>query len=52
MMKHQPKGGMCAACKHRDRKCGHLPFERMPPMQRWPDGLVIVRCTDYQRRES
>ena len=46
---HQPKGGMCATCKHRHRKCDHLSFESMPVIKRWPDGLLIVKCTSWER---
>lgn len=47
-MTYQPKGGMCAACIHAPRKCDHLPFNKMPPIKRDAE-TIIVRCTDFQR---
>ena len=42
-MTHQPKGGMCCACRA-------LPFKFMPPIQRDTD-TVIVRCTEFKRQQ-
>jgi len=48
-MTHQPKGGMCAACRHALRDCSSLPFSSMPVLQR--DGkTTIVRCTQFQHQ--
>ncbi|TKD40309.1 hypothetical protein [Azotobacter chroococcum] len=47
---HQPKGGMCAACRHALRDCSSLPFSSMPVLAR-DDQTVIVRCTQFQRRK-
>ena len=49
-MSHQPKGSMCATCRHVQRRCDHLPFEKMSVLKRWPDGLVIVKCTSWERK--
>jgi len=49
-MTHQPKGGMCAACRHALRNCSTLPFASMPVLER-AGQTVIVRCTDFQRRK-
>ena len=47
---HQPKGGMCSTCKHCNRDCSHLDFDKMSVISK-PDifGAVIVKCTDFQR---
>jgi len=49
--KAYPKGGRCAACKHRDADCSWRDFESMPPMQKDGDE-VIVKCTGFERRED
>lgn len=46
---YQPKGGMCRTCEHAKRDCSGLPFDKMPVIERTP-GVVIVRCTEHQRR--
>lgn len=47
-MIHQPKGGMCSACRHAQRNCSALPFASMPILAR--DGhTIVVRCTQFQR---
>lgn len=48
---HIPKGGRCAACKHRDADCSWRNFESMPPMKKDGDE-VIVKCTGFVRRED
>ncbi|OHC12499.1 MAG: hypothetical protein A2002_04470 [Pseudomonadales bacterium GWC1_66_9] len=47
---HQPKGGMCAACRHALSNCSALPFASMPGLDRVGQ-TVIVRCTQFQRRK-
>jgi len=47
---YQPKGGMCATCVHRSRKCHHLPFDEMPIIGTQPN-VRIVRCTEFKRIE-
>ncbi|WP_157731435.1 hypothetical protein [Azotobacter chroococcum] len=47
-MTHQPKGGMCAACRHALSNCSALPFASMPELKR-AGQTVIVRCTQFQR---
>ena len=49
-MKHQPKGGMCATCVHAHHNCSHLPFNTMPALTQDAQ-IVIVRCTEFQRRK-
>ena len=47
-MEYQPKGGMCATCRHRDDDCSGLPFKDMQKIAKGDnDGVVIVRCTKY-----
>jgi len=47
-----PKGGMCVGCTHFSRSCNHLDFRNMPPIERSPDGVVVVKCTEYVKRED
>ncbi|MGJ8515289.1 hypothetical protein R84865_002237 [Carnimonas sp. R-84865] len=50
-MKHQPKGSMCLACaRHRD-DCSKLDFARMRPITRYPDGVIAVKCTEFEERK-
>lgn len=46
----QPKGSMCASCKHSARDCSSLPFSYMRPVKRYPDGTVSVICTGFERK--
>lgn len=50
-MTHQPKGGMCMACRHTFDDCSHLPFSTMPAMSK-SKGRVIVRCTEFEHARS
>lgn len=52
MSESQPKGGMCASCKDRNRDCSALPFHQMKVIHRYPDGVKAVRCDRFQRREA
>lgn len=45
---YHPKGGQCAQCQHREANCSHLPFEKMKPIGRYED-KVIVSCSQYRR---
>ncbi len=54
-MKWIPKGSMCASCKRAAYNCSHLPFQSMPHLVvKHEDGerLVIVKCTEFERRED
>jgi len=46
-MTHQPKGGMCMACRHTFDDCSRLPFSTMPAMSK-SKSRVIVRCTEFE----
>lgn len=48
LTRFQPKGGMCAACKHKHEDCSDLPFTTMPKLSTADDGVVIVRCTWFE----
>ena len=50
MTNYQPKGSMCATCRHRDSNCAALPFESMPVYRRQSDGSVVVICSEFQKR--
>jgi hypothetical protein len=48
---YQPKGGMCAQCKHILRDCSHLKFSTMPVIGIYKNKAAtkIVKCTDYKK---
>lgn len=48
----QPKGSMCASCKHADRNCSHLEFSNMRPAKKYSDGVVAVICTEFERKRE
>ncbi len=50
MVTHQPKGGMCGACAYRLRVCDHLDFTKMQPIGKYPDGTIVVKCTEFIKR--
>lgn len=50
-IRYQPKGGMCVACRHRERDCSQLPFHAMPQIAS-ERCVVIVRCTNYEARNA
>lgn len=47
---HIPKGGRCAACKHRDTGCKWENFESNPLSQR--NDEFILKCTAFKGRED
>lgn len=54
-MRYQPKGGMCATCRHFNRGCSHLPFSTMPVIDSYidEDGVAyIVRCKEFERKQE
>ncbi len=44
-MNKQPKGSMCANCVHKLRKCDHLDFNSMLPIEK-PN---IVKCVEFEK---
>jgi hypothetical protein len=50
MTDFQPKGSMCATCRHRDSNCAGLPFHDMPVHRHQPNGTVVVICSEFQKR--
>lgn len=49
-MQYQPKGGMCATCKHKHRDCSHLKFDKMPVIDYSAlQKIKIVACREYER---
>ena len=49
MKTYQPKGGMCATCKHKLKDCSTLNFSEMPKLKAISDKDIIVRCTSFER---
>lgn len=44
---HIPKGSMCMACAAPSGECKKLPFDTMPVIKTYPDGVKAVRCTGF-----
>lgn len=50
MPSYQPKGQMCANCKHKHRDCSHLEFDKMPVIEYSAlQGIKVVACRQYDR---
>lgn len=49
---HRPKGSMCAGCNHHAFLCTGLKFSEMPVIGKDDDGTLIVKCTDYDKRDD
>jgi hypothetical protein len=52
---YQPKGSICATCKHKTSNCSHLDFLKMKVIavvELDGDSLKIVRCTEFKREKS
>lgn len=50
--KYQPKGRLCATCKHAQRDCSELEFDLMPVLSKQTiDGkpVNIVKCLEHER---
>ncbi len=48
---HRPKGGMCTQCVNAQLNCSGFDFKHMPAIGKDRDGTVIVRCTEYKKRD-
>ena len=49
-LEYIPKGGMCATCISKEYDCSTLDFSAMPRISKGDrDGIVIVRCTAYEK---
>lgn len=50
LVTHRPKGSMCAVCSHFNQKdCSQLDFTSMKKIGQDDDGVVVVRCIDFDR---
>ena len=49
MTEFVPRGFMCAGCTKKFQKCNHLNFSEMPPIKKYPDNVVEVRCLEFKR---
>lgn len=45
----QPRGSMCMACAKAEDDCSHLAFADMPVIDKYADGTLVVRCTEFVR---
>lgn len=48
-MRHRPKGGMCATCRHQNSDCSRKAFWAMPVIGRDKDGTRVVKCLEHSR---
>ena len=50
---YRPSGTMCINCRHVDRDCSHLDFEKMPIIARDMHKSVVVtqvvKCSEFER---
>lgn len=49
---YRPSGSMCMVCAKHPHDCGLLVFSQMPQMKRDPDGTIVVKCTEFRRKEQ
>lgn len=49
---YTPSGLMCTVCKHAYENCGHLPFSTMRPIKVHDDGVVVVKCTNFEANKN
>lgn len=52
VIRYRPKGSMCAGCSHHAFLCTGLKFAAMPIIGKDEDGTLVVRCTDYEKRDD
>lgn len=48
----QPKGSMCASCRHADHNCSHLAFSNMRPAKKYSVGVMAVICTELEKKRE
>nr|WP_319552408.1 hypothetical protein [uncultured Vibrio sp.] len=51
---HRPKGSMCAVCKGLNSQFKHecpspSKFKSMPKLGKDSDGMIVIRCTGFER---
>lgn len=49
---HFPNGEMCDICVNVNENCCELPFNSMPPIEKYTNGDVMVKCVHYKKRQS
>ena len=49
-MTHIPKGSMCQGCGKLKQDCSTLDFAAMPKIKKYPDGVVAVKCAEFQSK--
>jgi hypothetical protein len=49
---YTPKGSMCMACKHRERNCMWLEFEKMAVIEKLKDGTLVVKCVEFENKST
>ena len=48
---HRPKGSMCINCHWATFDCSGRDFRHMQAIVKDQDGVVIVKCSEFKRRE-
>lgn len=49
---HRPRGTMCQQCTHAAEDCSALDFQRMQVVGKDRDGMVVVKCSGYEKAEN
>lgn len=44
-----PKGSMCMVYSRLYEKCNHLEFKSMRPIKKHKDGVVEVKCVEFDK---
>lgn len=51
-MTFQPKGSMCAVCRHKQQDCSTIPFEMMKPIEViTATNTTIVKCSFFVKEK-
>lgn len=50
-MKHNPHQYQCSRCVMLGKDCSKLNFEEMKPVYTYAGVAIIVKCSEYKRRE-
>ena len=49
MKSHRPKGSMCVECINKTQNCSDYDFTKMKSIGKDSDGIVIVKCSEYEK---
>ena len=51
-MKHHPDVRFCMRCDKLKENCESLPFESMPKFGSYAGVAILVKCTEFVKREK